>query len=337
METLFIGYGDGLVRATFNGSVKHERVIDGVPVPMVAVDPNEPDRVYAATLGRGLWRSDDGGESFSRVPHIEHELVWSVAVSTSDRSANGRGTVYTGTQMSAVYRSVDGGETFAELASVQRLPTKPSWSFPPAPDTHHVHQIALSPSDPGIVLFGVELGGVFRSVDRGETWELTDADPDPHTLRTHPTATGRMYQGGGAAYYATTDAGASWSRNLAGIPEAVRYFYSLAVDSGDPDNVLLSGARDPFSGHAVISGIPVWSTVYRLVEGAWQEVVDGLPPADGTAMGTLAAGAPGVFYYVTEPGDIYRSSDGGGRFDRLDEGQGPKRGTKARSVTVLTS
>jgi photosystem II stability/assembly factor-like uncharacterized protein len=335
METLFIGYGDGLVRISLDGSVEHRRVIDGVPVPMVAADPNEPERVYAATLGSGLWRSDDRGLTFARIPSVEHDLVWSVAVSASDRHGN-LGAVYAGTQMSALYRSTDGGETFSELESVQALPSKPSWSFPPAPDTHHVHQITLSPHDAGTVIFGVELGGVFRSTDRGETWELTDADPDPHTLRTHPTAPGRMYQGGGAAYYATTDGGASWRRNLEGIPDDVRYFYSVAVDAGDPDNVLLSGARDPFSGHAVIPGIPVWSTVYRLIDGAWQAVLDGLPPSDGTAMGTLAAGAPGIFYYVTEPGEVYRSSDGGARFERIDEGPRPERGSKARSALALT-
>jgi photosystem II stability/assembly factor-like uncharacterized protein len=334
METVFIGYGDGLVRATINGAVRQTRVLTGCPVPMVAADPNEPDRVYAATLGQGLLRSDDGGRTFERVSSVNSDLVWSVAVSASDRNGT-RGTVYAGTQMSALYRSTDGGESFEDLQSVQQLPNKSTWSFPPAPDTHHVHQITLSTDEPGTVVFGIELGGVFHSTDRGESWELTTADPDPHTLRTHPSAPGRMYEGGGAAYFSSRDGGATWDRHLDGIRDDVRYFYSLAVDSGDPDNVLISGARDPFSGHAVIPGIPVWSTVYRLVDGSWQTVQDGLPPEDGTAMGTLAAGGPGVFYYVTEPGELYRSDDGGHTFSLLDEGPDPLRGTKARSVLVL--
>jgi photosystem II stability/assembly factor-like uncharacterized protein len=334
METLFIGYSDALVRTTINGTVKHERVLEGVPVPMVAVDPGQPERVYAATLGQGLMRSDDGGRSFERVPSVTHDLVWAVVVSACDR--NGRyGTVYAGTQMSALYRSTDGGSTFEELESVQSLPSKPTWSFPPAPDTHHVHQIALSSDDPTDVVFGVELGGVFHSSDRGETWETTTADPDPHTLRTHPSAQGRMYEGGGAAYHASRDGGATWVRNIDGIPDEVRYFYSLAVDSGDPENVLISGARDPFSGHAVIPGIPVWSAVYRLVDERWQQLSGGLPPEDGTPMGTLAAGGSGVFYYLTEPGEIYRSDDGGSSFALLNEGPDPLRGKKARSILAV--
>jgi hypothetical protein len=334
MGTMFIGYDDGLVRTSINGSAEHRRVLDGVPVAMVAADPGEPERVYAATLGRGLLRSDDAGLTFERVDSVDRDLVWSVAVSISDRQGS-LGAVYAGTQNSALYRSADGEKAFAELSSVQAISEKPSWSFPPAPDTHHVHQITLSGEDPAVVIFGVELGGVFRSADRGETWQLTNADPDPHTLRTHPTASGRMYEGGGAAYFESADAGVSWRRNLAGIPDEVRYFFSLAVASDDPDNVLLSGARDPMSGHGVIPGIPVWSSLYRLRGGVWHEVTDGLPPSDGTAMGTLTAGAPGEFFYVTEPGDVYRSTEGGASFEQIDEGSERPRGVKARSLLVL--
>lgn len=93
--------------------------------------------------------------------------------------------------------------------------------------------------------------------------------------------TGRVYEGGGAAYYASRDCGATWTRGLDGISDDVRYFYSLAVDAGDPENVLLSGARDPFSGHAVIPGVAVWSSLYRLEGGVWSEITAGLPRARG--------------------------------------------------------
>jgi hypothetical protein len=47
--------------------------------------------------------------------------------------------------------------------------------------------------------------------------------------------------------------------------------------------------------------------------GDWHEVTEGLPNRDGTAMGTLTTNEaePGVFYYFTVPGEVYRSEDGG--------------------------
>jgi hypothetical protein len=334
METLYIGYSDGLVRATVNGRADASWVMRGSPVPMISVDPSNPDRVYAATLGEGLWRSDDGGRSFERLSALDRELVWSVAVSASDVS-DGVGAVYAGTQLTALFRSTDGGDTWEELTSVQEIPSLPEWSFPPAPDTHHLHQITLDHQDPDVIVFGVELGGVYRSSDRGETWSRTSADPDPHTLRTHPTARGRMYEGGGTAFHESADGGASWTRNLTGMPDEIRYFYSLAVDTGDPDNVIISGARDPFSGHAVaVMGLPTWSSLYRLEHGAWTEIREGLPDREGTAMGTLAAGAPGVFYYVVEDGDLYRSDDGGQSFRLIPYGD-DARGKGARAAVLL--
>jgi BNR-Asp box repeat len=337
MDTLLIGYSDGLVRASANGAGS-TWVMKGAPIPQVAVDPGRPECLYAATLGQGLWRSDDRGESFERLPGFEPELAWSVAVSASDRNADGYGAIYVGTQMSAVYRSDDGGESFAELSSIQDLPSKPQWAFPPAPNTHHVHQITLDIDDPDTIVFGVELGGVYRSSDRGATWVRTEADPDPHTLRTHPSEPARMYEGGGAFPCLSRDGGATWERLLDGLPDEVRYFYSLAVDSGAADNVIVSAARDPFSGHAVpIEGFPTWSSLYRLVDSTWQEITAGLPDPNTTAMGTLAAGGPGFFYYVTEPGEVYISTDGGLSFEQTAYDREDPGGQGARCVLVLNN
>ena len=241
-------------------------------------------------------------------------------ISRSDRSG-GVGAVYAGTEPSALYRSEDGGETFEELSSLQDVPSRSEWSFPPAPDTDHVRSIALDQRDPSVVLVGIELGGVMHSTDRGQTWmERHGADPDPHTLLTHPKAPGRVYEGGGAFYAESSNGGVTWERRLEGIPDHVRYFFSMEVDPGDPDTIVLSAARDPFTGHGVFPGAPVWSTLYRRAGGEpWHEVTDGLPPADGTAMGTLATSPtePGLFFYVTMPGSVFRSRDGGQTWEEV--------------------
>ena len=291
-------------------------MLDAASLSGVAVDPLQPDRVYATTLGHGVWRSKDAGATWKQVGDgIASPLNRSVAVSRSEREG-GLGVVYVGTEPSALYRSEDGGETFHELSALQEVPSLPEWSFPPVPDTHHVHQILLDPNEPGTILVGIEQGGIMRTVDGGKSWEdhRDPADYDPHTLLAHPDAPGRVYEGGGASYCESRDHGASWQRDIAGIPDEIRYFYGLAVDPGDPETVLISAAYDPFSGHGVFPNAPVWSTLYRRVDGGdWQEVTDGLPDRDGTAMGIFATNEaePGVFYYTTVKGEVYRSQDGG--------------------------
>lgn len=309
MTALYLGLDEGLVRVELNGKWSAEWCFPQGPVASVVADPLEPRLVYAATLGYGVLRSEDAGATWREAGSIDAPLTWVVAVSPSDS------VVYVGTEPSALFRSEDGGRTFHELPGLQEIPSRPDWSFPPAPDTHHVHSIAAAVGDPQTLVVGIELGGVMQSVDGGESWsERADADPDPHVLLAHLGAPGRFYEGGGATFAESMDGGTSWRRDLDGIPEEVRYFYSLAVDPGDPDTVVISGARDPFSGHGIFPGAPVWSTLYRRSAGSpWHEVRDGLPDPETTVMGRLAACAaePGVFYYVTEPGEIYRSRDAG--------------------------
>lgn len=322
ITSLYLGFEQGLAKVSLNGENTAEWVLKAGPVLKIAPDPLQPDRLYAATVGHGLWRSEDAGATWEQIGEgIGTPLTWSVAVSRSER-VNGLGAVYVGTEMSALYRSEDGGSSFLELSSFQEIPSRPEWSFPPQPDTHHIHQIVLDPNDPEAILVGIEQGGIIRSADGGRSW-TDSADPidsDVHTLLAHPDAPGRIYEAGGASYCESHDGGVSWTRNVDGIPDEIRYFYSMAVDPGEPETMVIAAARDPFSGHAVFPNAPVWSTLYRRVDGGdWHEVTDGLPDRDGTAMGTFATSEaePGVFYYTTEPGEIYRSEDSGESWDRI--------------------
>ena len=93
---------------------------------------------------------------------------------------------------------------FLSLDGLLELPSRPNWSFPPRPWTSHVRWIAPSPHDAKLLLVGIELGGLMRSSDGGESWQdhRPGAQPDVHSLAWHPQAEGRAYEagGGGAAW-----------------------------------------------------------------------------------------------------------------------------------------
>src|SRR6478736_5161401 len=84
--------------------------------------------------------------------------------------AVGGDEVYVGCRGGGLQRSADRGDTWEELVALQAIPSRPTWSFPPRPSTSHVRWIAPSPHDADVVLVGIELGGLMRSTDRGETW-----------------------------------------------------------------------------------------------------------------------------------------------------------------------
>jgi photosystem II stability/assembly factor-like uncharacterized protein len=313
--TLIVGTDDGLVRLTNEGEASWTAasVLATAGIEAIAADPLRPELMYACAGSGGLWCSTDGGGTWEQGgAGITRPIVTAVTVSASDR-VDGHGVVYVGTQMSAVFRSDDAGRTFTELTGFQTIPSRERWAFPPGPDTHHVCSLATA-VDPDVLLVGVEQAGVLRTEDGGRTWTDLDpiADPDPHSMHVHPGAPGRVYLSGGVSYCQSDDSGRTWSRPVDGLN--VCYFDRMAVAPGDPDTLVVSAGREPFSGHGVLPGVTPWSTVFRRTNGGtWREVTDGLPPRDGTPMGTFGTtpAEPLSFFYITPTGDLYRSADGG--------------------------
>jgi hypothetical protein len=177
---------------------------------------------------------------------------------------------------------------------MRNLPSAPTWSFPPRPWTSHVRAIALSYADPNLVVVGIELGGVLRSADGGETWQdqRPGAQPDCHSLFAHSGAPELLYEAGGGGFAQSTDFGDSWDGADGGMD--LHYVWGLAVDTEDPSLVYTSAASGPYQAHGRGSSN---ATIYRrLGNGRWQPVLEGLsafPYAlcqDPQTPGTLYAG-----------------------------------------------
>jgi len=276
----------------------------------LAIDPHRPQRLYCGTFDAGLWVSDDAGLSWQPVASaLPHRAVTAVAVSPL-APQNGFGVLWAGTEPSALFRSDDGGQTWQEKAALQTIPSKPTWSFPPRPWTHHVRWIEPDPTVANRIFVGIELGGVMRSRDGGESWE--DRKPhsqhDCHTLRSHPQVPGLLYEAAGGGFAESHDGGASWQGDDQGRRH--HYLWGLAVDSGDAQTVLVSASSGPGAAH---NDRGAAATLYRrTATTGWQPVTAGLPAAQGTRAYVLATppATPGHFYAATRR-DLYHSADGG--------------------------
>src|SRR5919199_2313215 len=196
--------GDSAVAVVEDGRI--ELKLEGRGARCLAVDPADPDTLYVGTTDEGLFGSEDGGEGWERVSGIEHPRVAGVAVSPVD------GAVYAGTEPSTLFVSRDGGASWRELEGLKNLPSAPTWSFPPRPWTSHVRSVALSHEDPNLIVTGIELGGVVRSEDGGESWQdqRPGAYADCHTLAAHAAARKTLYEAAGGGFAASEDFGGSW-------------------------------------------------------------------------------------------------------------------------------
>lgn len=313
MTTLVIAAGRDLLIARRGARWTVEHHLRGASPESLAADPMDLRRIYAGTMGNGLWRSEDGGRTWTRVgTSIAQAVVTAVAASSTEQDV-----VYAGTEPSAVYRSDDAGGTWRELTGLRSLPSASSWSFPPRPDTHHVRWIQADPGAAGRVFVAIEAGALVRTEDGGRSWvdRVRGGPIDTHTAATHPLAPGRVYSAAGDGYFESRDAGRSWTRLVDGLRH--RYLVGVAVDPADPEVVVVSAAPGPWAAYQPENAE---AYVYRKSGGGpFIPAMQGLPDGRGTVAGRLAAhpGEPGAMYSANNHG-VFRSGDGGATWQILD-------------------
>lgn len=310
-KLLFALASQSLARAErgANGEWMVERVLTGQDVRCIEVDPLNPAVVYAGTQGRGVFRSVDGGRSW-QTAGLPGMIVKSLAASPHQP-----GLLYAGTKsLPLIFRTQDGGLHWEELLGFRRVRGRWWWRSPAEPPfTAYVLALALSPSDPNIVLAGVELGAVVRSADGGETWSdhRKGAGRDCHQLLFHPRHSQWAYQAHGGGPALSRDAGQTWAQPQAGLDR--RYCINVAADAGQPDTwyavvapMLKAHSAD---SHAVV--------VRSMGGGPWQPL-SGLPaPFKHLPLLATDSAAPGHVYLAERNGAVWHSTDCGETWKQL--------------------
>jgi len=307
MGRLYAATGDAIARLEESGGDWVVAMsLPGSGAQCLAVDPADPDTVYAGLREGGVRRSADAGRTWSDCG-LPEPAVFSLAVSAVD------GVVYAGTEPSRLYRSGDGGASWRELAALLELPSRPHWSFPPRPWTSHVRWIAPSPHDGQLLLVGIELGGLMRSSDGGVAWQdhRPGAQPDVHSLAWHPAVEGRAYEAGGGGASFSVDGGESWRPADEGRDR--HYTWSVVVDPADPDCWFVSASTGPRAAHG--GGDPQ-ARIYRRRPGEqWQPLAGGLPdPLPAMPYALLVTG--GRLFAGLADGQLWQSRDRGEAWSR---------------------
>lgn len=121
-------------------------------ITTIVQDPAAETMFWAGTEDDGLWRSTDGGNTWSPAHHgFQHRTIYSIVV--DDKNPR---LMFAGTQGGGVYRSTDRGELWQQCANgLTNL---------------NVHSLAIVHGSPVMLLAGTLNDGLFQSTDSGSTW-----------------------------------------------------------------------------------------------------------------------------------------------------------------------
>jgi photosystem II stability/assembly factor-like uncharacterized protein len=273
--------------------------IDDRPTCLAAAPP----RAWCGTHRSGVFRSDDGGESW-RAVGLVGRLITSITPSPVDPNV-----VWVGTEPSEVWRSENAGTTWEQTSRLETLPSSSEWSFPPRPDTHHVRWIASHPRDPNRLWVAIEAGALVSTIDGGRTWrDRVPGGPwDTHELAVHRKAPDTLRVSAGDGYFESDDAGHTWRAPGTGLD--VGYLRSVAIDPEQPEIVVVSAASGPHS--AYVAGRSDGRLYRRFAGDEWERVRDGWPEEPSTIAPLLCAGGIAGELWAADERGVHRSDDGG--------------------------
>jgi photosystem II stability/assembly factor-like uncharacterized protein len=220
----------------------------------VAVDPTDEKRWFLAVASGGVWRTENGGTTWS--PVFDGEGSYSVGCVTIDpRNPH---VVWVGTGENNAQRSVGYGDGVYKSEDGGQ-----SWKNVGLKASEHVAKILVHPEDSNVVYVAAQGPlwapggdrGLYKTVDGGKTWAailtvdedtgVTDVVMDPRHPDTLVAAAWQRRRhvftliggGPGSGLHKTTDGGKTWKKLTRGLPKEEMGRIGLAVAPTDPDTV----------------------------------------------------------------------------------------------------
>ena len=294
--TLFVGAASGGVWKSDDGGTRYRPVFDEQAVQSIgaiAIDPKNTKNIWVGTgeswtrnsvsIGDGVYRSTDTGESWTHVGLEKSERVARIVVSPRNSDtvfAAVPGALWSDSPDRGLYRTTDGGKTWSLALKGPNLSTGCT-------------DVAIDPSNPDIIFAcmwdfrrkgweyrsggdGPEkpsASGLLRSADGGNTW--TEVTPEANkgfpkkpygrlAIAIAPSNAKRVYcfvESPDSALFVSDDGGATWDKRDKSNWMVWRpfYFANLIVDPKNPDRIFktdgaLIMSMDAGKSFAVVGG-----------------------------------------------------------------------------------
>ncbi len=286
----------------------------------IASHPATPERLFAGS-DQGVFRWDEPTARWAHLPSSMQD-VWAIAVDPANPD-----TLIAGTRPGAFFRSTDAGKSWTKLKVDGVIPASDVNAGPT-----RVTQILFDPVDDGTVWATIEVGGIYRSKDRGLNWEFKDkglVSGDVHGIGVVKPP------GGHKVLLATTnrglhrseDNGETWAYQE--LPSPWPYSRSVVPRADNSGVVFLTNGNGPPGN----DGFLLRSRDYGKT---WENAK--LPDPIESTVWCVATNAadPMLIFVCTNLGELFRSTDGGESWTRLPHLFGELRSLHWRALPAGT-
>ena len=328
----------------------------GWPINHVVGDP-ETGTLWAGGggewSGAGVWRSTDGGESWTlsklskgqfdewaaHDPDMAEMMKWEPVDTPFDGKVDAiwslhcvNGTVYAGAKPAQLLSSTDGGESWKMNDSLADFPDRDKWN--PGAAGLVLHSIVSDPARPEKMWLAISAAGVFATENGGASWERRNrmSNADAHAHHDHPAAprggeTGHcvhnigraagddiLYQQNHHGVFRSADGGRSWDDITTGLPST--FGFPIGVHPRDDRTVWTLPLNGDTEGRfPPDASAAVWKTTDS--GESWQAKRKGLPQQ--ACYFTVLRQAMTVDKGT--PAGIYFGTNTGSVFASTDEGE----------------
>jgi len=295
--------------------------------------PGDPSTYYFGSTGGGVWKSTDGGTSWS--PAFEKDgapAIGSLAVSQSDPN-----TIYVGTGEACIRGNISQGDGIWKSVDAGK-----SWKNVGLKDSRAIGKLIINPRNPDIV-FVAALGhpfgpnterGVFRTLDGGKTWEkvlyqdentgAVDVAFDPQNpnilfasmWQTRRTPWTLASGGPGSSLYRSTDGGTTWKKLVEhGLPDGPYGRIGVAVAANSERVYAIIEAKEG-GLYRSDDGGDTWQLVngsHSLYQRPWYYMHVFADPQNADVL------------YILDV-EFFKSTDGGRSFNKIQVPHGDNHG-----------